>query len=171
MNGSWEEEESTAPFTAPGDRRSPPSAGRSAPGREVVQPGQAVITSGGNLPCQVRHPHCRTGVAGRERRRTGAARQLLPRKPGACGRARHQDYRLPIDQHRRVRLSCSGSCGHRPRYGEAVPRNARRDRRCAFRPLQRRGLPLVSRMPLRRWGCKARWGTVVSYSVQRDNSA
>ena len=32
-----EEGASTAPFTAPGDRRSPPNAGRSAPGKEVVQ--------------------------------------------------------------------------------------------------------------------------------------
>ena len=66
--------------------------------------GDAVRTTAGWLPRRPRDSYRRTHLVGRRGRRTGSARLGLPALPGSRRGPRRAHHRLPVHQHRRLRL-------------------------------------------------------------------
>ena len=89
--------------------------------RGRLPPGQAVITTGGNLPA--RHVIHAVGPVwqGGGRGEAYDLGQRLPGEPGACWSARTQAGGLPIHQHRRLRLPLRAGLGGGPGHGPDLP--------------------------------------------------
>ena len=101
--------------------------------------GEARVTGGYDLPAIARHTHRRPGLARRHRQRGRAPRVLLQELAGGRRRARPANDRIPLHQHRALRLPQGARRRHRSTPGTRKPRRSPRYRESLLRYLLRQG--------------------------------
>ena len=134
-------------------RRHPPRGRPRAPGG-VPHPGRLSHRRGAPdprlpAPGPLRHPHRGPRVAGRRAQRAGVARPLLPQQPGPRTPARRHPRRLPLHQHRRLRVSDARRGAHRPARDRRLPGRRHPDGPGARGLLRRAGARGPRRSPSR----------------------